>query len=64
MNLDAVGTEVAIVCMLVSVFILFRYGKGELDKTRTGRLLNRLVIISVVLVLAMYLGARLMGVNP
>ena len=64
MSIDAVGTEIGIICMLVAVFILFRYGKGELDKTKTGKLLNRLVIISVVLVLAMYVGARLMGVNP
>ena len=64
MNLDTSGTEIALMCMLLGVFILFGYGNRELAKTKTGQLLNKLVVISAVLSIAMYVGLRLTGVNP
>lgn len=64
MNLDMVGTEIALLCMLFGVFILFRYGNRELRKTKTGRLLNSLVLISAFASIAMYVGLRITGVNP
>ncbi len=64
LNLDAVGIEIAFLCMFFGVFILFRYGNHELKRTKTGRILNRLVIASAALSVAMYVGLRLTGVNP
>jgi uncharacterized membrane protein len=62
--IDQWGTEIAIAIAVVTGSFVLWVGRKEFSKSRTGQVFTFVLVSCLLLVMAMYFGLRLEGVNP